>query len=60
MTEEERERTIADLVREVTSLWQTDELRRKKPTPLDGEGVGKGQAWRGGAGKGEERWELWA
>ncbi|BDA47382.1 probable phosphoenolpyruvate carboxylase [Coccomyxa sp. Obi] len=34
-TQEERENTIADIVREITSLWQTDELRRHKPTPVD-------------------------
>lgn len=28
-------RIIEDLRREVTALWQTDELRRRKPTPLD-------------------------
>lgn len=32
---EERSAVIADLVREVTALWQTDELRRRKPTPVD-------------------------
>ncbi len=27
---------MAELQREVAALWQTDELRRQKPTPLDG------------------------
>jgi phosphoenolpyruvate carboxylase len=36
-TEEEREAGLADMMREITALWQTEELRRKKPTPLDGE-----------------------
>ena len=36
-THEEKESTIEELVREITALWQTDELRRKKPSALDGD-----------------------
>lgn len=37
LTAEERDTVLQDLVREITALWQTDELRRERPTPIDGE-----------------------
>ncbi|KAG5051650.1 hypothetical protein JHK87_003848 [Glycine soja] len=35
LSPEDRDMLIEDLVREITSIWQTDELRRSKPTPVD-------------------------
>ncbi|KAM5585872.1 hypothetical protein ABKV19_004997 [Rosa sericea] len=35
LTSEDRDMVIEDLVREITSVWQTDELRHHKPTPSD-------------------------
>jgi phosphoenolpyruvate carboxylase len=36
LTGDERDHTIADLAREITALWKTDELRRQRPSPVDG------------------------
>ena len=35
LSKDERELCLEELMREVLSLWETDELRRVKPTPLD-------------------------
>jgi len=35
LTEFEKGQVIEDLIREITALWQTDEIRRRKPTPID-------------------------
>ncbi|PRQ50672.1 putative phosphoenolpyruvate carboxylase [Rosa chinensis] len=40
LTSEDRDMVIEDLVREITSVWQTDELRHHKPTPVDEAGAG--------------------
>ena len=45
-TQEEREQLINDLVREITALWQTDELRRRRPSALDGMYASTSQHWQ--------------
>eukprot|EP00899_Mesostigma_viride_P022754 jgi/Mesvir1/3663/Mv14954-RA.1 len=35
LTATERDELLEDVAREITSLWQTDEIRRRRPSPLD-------------------------
>lgn len=35
LSQEEKEQVLEELVREITTLWQTSELRHRKPTPID-------------------------
>ncbi len=35
LTQEEEKNSIESLYREITSIWQSDEIRKKRPSPID-------------------------